>query len=180
MFGRFGRELRVVVCVGTVVAMGALGAGCKRTPPQVPTPLPPPEVVEAAPAKPEVVAELVQNFSRIHFDTDSSAIDTESKRLLEANAAILSSHPDLRVEIQGHADERGTTDYNLALGQRRANTVVTYLVHQGVSANRLPVVTYGEERPATAGEGEVAWAQNRRAEFRVLTGGLSVVGTTTN
>lgn len=123
------------------------------------------------------VAELLANFSRVHFDTDSSQLNQEGKDALEANANILQRYPELKVEVQGHADERGTIDYNLALGQRRANSVITFLSSRGVATSRLPVVSYGEERPLAAQQGEVAWAQNRRAEFRVIIAPENVVGT---
>jgi peptidoglycan-associated lipoprotein len=122
--------------------------------------------------------ELMANFARVHFETDSSTLDEDGKAALQTNAQILQQYPELKVEIQGHADERGTTDYNLALGQRRANAVVSFMTSQGVAASRLPVVTYGEERPLDQRSGEVAWAQNRRAEFRVLSSGGNVQGTT--
>jgi peptidoglycan-associated lipoprotein len=127
----------------------------------------------------QAVAALNENFAKVHFATDSSTLDAAGRAALEENARILEEHPELRVEVQGHADERGTVDYNLALGQRRAEAVVSYLVGQGVSSNRLPILSYGEERPAATGANEVAYAENRRAEFRVLTGAPGVEGTTT-
>jgi peptidoglycan-associated lipoprotein len=114
------------------------------------------------------VAQLKENFAKLYFELDSSALTAESKRLLDANAAILQRHPDLAVEIDGHADERGTTEYNIALGQRRARAVADYLGLLGVQSTRLSVVSFGEERPAATGTGETVWAQNRRAEFRVV------------
>lgn len=131
----------------------------------------------APPGQAEAVASLLDNFSRVYFETNKATLTADSMDALTANALILGRFPDVTVEIQGHADERGTTDYNLALGQQRANTVLEYLVGQGIAASRLPVVSYGEERPATAASGEVAWAQNRRAEFRVLTPGDAAHGT---
>jgi peptidoglycan-associated lipoprotein len=122
--------------------------------------------------------ELMANFARVHFETDSSNLSPDAKEALQANAQILQQYPEIKVEIQGHADERGTTDYNLALGQRRANAVVTYMTSAGVASSRLPVVTYGEERPLDDRSGEVAWAQNRRAEFRVLSAAANIHGTT--
>lgn len=139
------------------------------------------EKVVVAPQDPvqraEAVRQLLENFSRVHFETDSSSLDGGGKAALEANATILNRYPDLRVEIQGHADERGTIDYNLSLGQRRANAVVGYLSSLGVSSVRLMVVSFGEERPLEQGAGEVAWAQNRRAEFRVIGAPENIQGT---
>ncbi len=124
------------------------------------------------------VAELVANFSRVHFETDRADLTLDARAALEANAALLREHRELTVEVQGHADERGTIDYNIALGQRRARAVVDYLVSMGVAPSRLPVISYGEERPLVASASETAWAQNRRAEFRVVGGPSRVVGTT--
>jgi peptidoglycan-associated lipoprotein len=137
------------------------------------------KVVETQKSVPKATMdELMANFARVHFETDSSQLTADAKVALQANAQILQTYPELKVEIQGHADERGTTDYNLALGQRRANSVVSFMTSQGVATSRLPVVTYGEERPLDDRSGEVAWAQNRRAEFRVLAGAAPVQGTT--
>jgi peptidoglycan-associated lipoprotein len=128
-------------------------------------------------AEKAAVDALLANFGRVHFDTDSSRLGPDAQDALAANAAILVEHPGLRVEVEGHADERGTIDYNLALGQRRAAAVVDWLVARGVPPGRLRVTTYGEERPLDRRPVEVAWAENRRAEFRVVTGGGGVRGT---
>lgn len=117
------------------------------------------------------------NFARVRFDLDSDALDMQSKEALTANAAILKEFPGLVVEVQGHADERGTTDYNLALGQRRASAVRSYLVTEGVSGEQLRTVSYGEERPAEMGSNESAWSENRRAEFRIIMPVGGVTGT---
>jgi peptidoglycan-associated lipoprotein len=155
---------------------------CPHRGPQVVTNpnLTPPTASVSTASQQEAVSQMMENFSRVHFATDSSQLDTQSQAALAANAHILDEHRDLRVEVQGHADERGTIDYNLALGQRRANAVVGYLVDQGVAPSRLPVVSYGEERPVADGSTEVAWAENRRAEFRIVAGTPGVQGTTAN
>ncbi len=133
----------------------------------------------ATPSTAQVVAELKENFSRVHFDFDSAALTAESVAALEANAALMVKHPAIQIEIQGHADERGTTEYNLALGQKRAEAVKNKMVAMGVPRARLKVVSYGEEKPLVAGNGDVAWSANRRGEFRILTAEVaSVVGTT--
>jgi peptidoglycan-associated lipoprotein len=123
-----------------------------------------------APLTPRELDALVENFARVHFAVDSDQLDAGSRSALAANAEILGRHPEVRVEIQGHADERGTVDYNLALGHRRAGAVVQQLTAYGVPPSRLDIVSFGEERPLAMGTGETAWAENRRAEFRVLTG----------
>ena len=107
----------------------------------------------------------------------SSGFGPAGRAALDANAAILQRHPDVRVEVQGHADARGTVDYNLALGFRRSAAVVDHLRARGVSAQQLAAVSYGEEIPLARGDGEPVWAQNRRAEFRVIAGPQTVEGT---
>ena len=128
---------------------------------------------------PDHVKTVVANFSRVYFDTDGDTLNADSKAALDDNVAILQEHPDVKVQIQGHTDERGTTDYNLALGDRRANAVKEYLAGAGVGPSRLTVVSYGEELPAANGSNERAWSQNRRAEFVVTWGGEGGVQGTT-
>lgn len=125
----------------------------------------------------QAVATLNANFARVHFALDSARLEPDAARALDDNAAVLRAWPSLVVEVQGHADARGTVDYNLALGQRRARAVIDHLVARGVPAGRLVAVSYGEERPLSAAGGESAWAMDRRAEFRVLTPGVGVRGT---
>lgn len=110
-------------------------------------------------------------LQRINFDLDKSTIREDAKASMDRNVQILSGYPDARIEVQGHCDERGTTEYNLALGQRRAAAARSYLVTKGVSANRITTKSYGEERPLATGADEYAWGQNRRAEFIVTSGG---------
>lgn len=110
-------------------------------------------------------------MQRINFDLDKSSIRADASSALTANIALLNAYPQMRIEIQGHCDERGTTEYNMALGQRRAAATRTYLSKQGISANRMTIVSYGEERPLSSGSDEYAWGQNRRAEFAILSGG---------
>ncbi|MEQ1508659.1 MAG: OmpA family protein [Myxococcota bacterium] len=163
-----------------MVVLAVVLTGCKHPTTAVTNNVPIPVPIPQEQAQEKAVADLAANFERVHFETDSSKLDRDGKAALDANAVILQAHPDVKVEVQGHADERGTVDYNLALGQRRANAVVDYLASRGVSANRLPVMSYGEERPATTADGATAWAVNRRAEFRILSAPPSIVGTTSN
>src|SRR3546814_581643 len=100
---------------------------------------------------------------RVFFEFDSYQLDSTAQGTLNGQAAWLNKYPNVRVTIEGHADERGTREYNLALGERRANAVKNYLAGQGVSADRINVISYGEERPAVEGSNEASWAQNRRA-----------------
>ena len=99
---------------------------------------------------------------RVFFAYDSSLLSADATRTLQVQAAWLKGHPTAALTIEGHSDERGTREYNLALGDRRANAVRDYLVAQGVAAERLRTLSYGKERPQVAGHDEAAWAQNRR------------------
>ena len=139
----------------------------------------PAPVAAAKPSEaPPHVQEMAANFARVYFDFDSAVLNGESKRALDANVDIMGKYTDVKVEVQGHADERGTTDYNLALGQKRADAVIAYMSAKGITGTRIKSVSYGEERPLDPRTAEVAWAQNRRAEFRVLSdAGEGVVGT---
>jgi peptidoglycan-associated lipoprotein len=103
------------------------------------------------------------------FALDSSDLDDAARAVVTANAEVLKQYPTLMITLEGHADERGTAEYNLALGERRAMAVQTYLVSLGVPANRLKTVSYGKEFPFDAGHDESAWSKNRRAHF-VITG----------
>lgn len=107
--------------------------------------------------------DLVANVGdRVFFGYDRSDIDAESRATLERQARWLQQYPNLTVTVEGHADERGTREYNLALGDRRATAVRNYLVALGVSPNRIRTISYGKERPAVLGSNPTAWAQNRR------------------
>lgn len=108
--------------------------------------------------------DLEQNVGdRVFFGYDSSVLTAEGQRTLERQAAWLKQYPSVNVAVEGHCDERGTREYNLALGERRANAAKNYLVSLGVDSSRLSVTSYGKERPAVLGSSEDAWAQNRRA-----------------
>ena len=113
-------------------------------------------------------ADLVVNVGdRIFFDTDSSELTMMARTTLESQATWLEQYPQLNIDVEGHADERGTREYNLALGDRRANAVSNYLVALGVDPSRVSTISYGKERPAVPGADESAWAQNRRGVTKV-------------
>ena len=122
----------------------------------------------ATPARP-----AVREFSEIaalqdiYFDFDQSTIKPEAARTLDANASWMKSNANHLILIEGHCDERGTNEYNLALGERRARSTMNYLVAQGVQANRITIISYGEERPVCTEKTEACWAKNRRAHFLV-------------
>ncbi len=122
--------------------------------------------VATAPAGPKPGSQLdleINVGDRVLFAFDSSALTAESRTTIERWAAWLKTYPANRVIIEGHADERGTREYNLALGERRADLARDYLVSLGIDPNRVKVISYGKERPAVPGSNENAWAQNRRA-----------------
>jgi peptidoglycan-associated lipoprotein len=100
---------------------------------------------------------------RVFFDTDAYNIDSTDRATLDSQAEWLRRYPNVRALIEGHADERGTRDYNLALGQRRAEAARNYLVSAGIPSNRIDVISYGKERPEATGSDEQSYAQNRRA-----------------
>jgi peptidoglycan-associated lipoprotein len=100
---------------------------------------------------------------RVFFDYDRYTLTPEGRATLDRQIAWLKKYPSVTVTVEGHADERGTREYNLALGERRANAARSYLQAQGVPANRMKTISYGKERPAVEGSNEQAWAQNRRA-----------------
>jgi peptidoglycan-associated lipoprotein len=111
---------------------------------------------------------LVANVGdRVFFGFDKSDLQPKARAAVESLAVWLNNYPAVTLTIEGHADERGTREYNLALGDRRANSVRDYLAALGVSGNRLTTISYGKERPAVLGSNEEAWAQNRRAVFVV-------------
>ena len=99
---------------------------------------------------------------RVFFEFDSSAVSPEAQEILKKQAVFMSQNPDLKFSIEGHCDERGTREYNLALGERRANAVKQYLVSLGIEPGRLQTVSFGKERPAVLGSNDWAWSQNRR------------------
>jgi len=171
-----------------MTAMAALlAAGCAKKPaPEAVAPAPPPAVerpiVSEMPAQPEpglqeqavtdmpVAPELatVAGLQRIQFAYDQHTLSDQAREILSGNAAWMKANPGAKVVIEGHCDERGSDEYNLALGERRALAAQSYLVSLGIDAGRLSTISYGEERPLAPGQGEEAWVQNRRAEFKVV------------
>jgi peptidoglycan-associated lipoprotein len=115
-------------------------------------------------AQPGSEADLAQNVGdRVFFELNKSELSQEARQTLDRQAAWLKRYPTVHVIVEGHCDERGTREYNMALGARRANTAKSYLVALGIDAGRLGTVSYGAERPAVLGTGEAVWSQNRRA-----------------
>ncbi len=164
----------------TAVAAPAPGAPAPAAP--APPPAPAPRAVEPpasapsvtpapapAPAPPPAPKEFVVTdaLKDIHFDFDKYDIRPGDAKILDATTQWIKANPKYLVLIEGHADERGTNEYNLALGERRAKATLNYLVAQGVQANRFTLISYGEERPQCTEKTEACWARNRRAHFLV-------------
>lgn len=132
------------------------------------TPPPPMPVAAKPPSPSEKDAELPPlDFGPIYYELDSATLRPDSREMLDRVAEALRRRQGARVTISGHTCELGTTEYNLALGQRRASVARDYLVRLGVESGRVSVVSYGEESPAAAGSGEENWSRNRRSEFNV-------------
>jgi len=127
---------------------------------------------EAAERVKAVAADLA---AMINFEYDQATVRSTDQSILDRKAAILGANPNVKLQISGHADERGSDEYNLALGNRRAAAAKRYLENKGIDASRMDVVSYGEERPLNPGHDEAAYAQNRRDEFQVTAGGDSLV-----
>jgi peptidoglycan-associated lipoprotein len=113
--------------------------------------------------KTEQAIEEVEVADRIYFDLDSSAITDAAKKVLDTQIAWLNSDPAIKITLEGHCDERGTREYNIALGEKRAVAAKKYLVQGGVDGSRIKTISYGKERPAFIGTGESIWSKNRRA-----------------
>ncbi|MBE5074687.1 peptidoglycan-associated lipoprotein Pal [Erythrobacteraceae bacterium E2-1 Yellow Sea] len=167
------RYAAITLLAGTA----ALAACSKKAPEELP---PPPvettaeaPVTTTAPTGPVVgsqehFVDAVNGQNVIYFDTDRYNIDSADAAALQTQAQYLGQYRQIRITIEGHADERGTREYNLALGERRANAAKNYLVGLGVDANRISTVSYGKERPVALGSNEAAWAENRRAVSVVI------------
>ena len=151
--------------------LGLVFAGCccpKKQVAEAPAEMvaPPPEVKEEAPPPP--AEEPVFSLEPIFFDFDKSNIKPVAKAILDKNAEWISKNPAAKIRIEGNCDERGTNEYNMALGERRASSAKQYLITLGVAADRLSTVSYGEEKPLDPGHDEAAWAKNRRDDFKVV------------
>jgi peptidoglycan-associated lipoprotein len=136
------------------------------------------EAPTAAPVAPATEAPKMQTvkasavaaaLETVYFDFDKSDLRQDSRDVLYKNAELLLKvQPDAKVKIEGHCDERGSAEYNLALGERRAKSAMQYLVTLGVKADRVSIISYGKEKPAVDGHDDAAWAKNRRAEFVII------------
>jgi peptidoglycan-associated lipoprotein len=118
--------------------------------------------------RPTAVAPGMQVMDTVYFEFDQATLSDLAKETLVRNAEWLRANPNARIQVEGNADERGTPEYNLALGERRAAAVKSYLSSLGVEGGRLVTISYGEERPADPGHGEEAWEKNRRVDFKAM------------
>ena len=148
------------------------GSTATTRPPAPPEPIAEPTIVPAEPVAEDPIAsgsldDLNRNspLKPVFFEYDSSELNPDARQALDANAAVLKRYPTWTITIEGHCDERGTAEYNLALGERRAVTARAYLISLGISADRLRTVSYGKEFPFDPGHDEAAFAKNRRAHF---------------
>jgi peptidoglycan-associated lipoprotein len=155
-----------------ILASFVMAISCKKPPPPpevvpppvaqidttTPTPPPPPEKPPVPPLQ----------VATIYFDYDKADIRSDARDILSANGRSLTEHPTATIRIEGNCDERGTEQYNLALGERRANAARDYLVNYGVNASRITTISYGEEHPVAQGHDESAWSRNRRADFAII------------
>jgi peptidoglycan-associated lipoprotein len=180
---------KVIILSLVCLLVIAFAVSCKPKATQAPPP-PPPQVkeqpkvekVEQAPVvkKPELSEEEIfmgksldeinkqQPLKMIHFDYDKYFIREDAKPVLEADAAWLRKFKTAKVLVEGHCDERGTEDYNLALGEKRAKSTLDYLVSLGIAPDRLKTISYGKSQPLDMGRDETAWQKNRRAQFTVI------------
>lgn len=107
----------------------------------------------------------IDGLVTVYFDYDKATLSSETKAQLAANAQWIKSNPKVKIQVEGHCDNRGTIEYNLALGERRAQSVKSYLQGLGVPADQLTIISYGEEKPMVSGDSDQAWSKNRRANF---------------
>ncbi|OCC23648.1 peptidoglycan-associated lipoprotein [Croceicoccus estronivorus] len=157
------RQLAITVALASAITLAACQSKAPDAlPPQPASSTPPPETGPVPGSQADFMAQM-GGRQVIYFDTDRYNIDSVDAAALQTQAQWLLQYPNKRATIEGHCDERGTRDYNLALGERRANAAKNYLVSLGIDAVRLSTVSYGKERPVALGSNEAAWAKNRRA-----------------
>lgn len=188
------KALVMVLCCGAIVAGGCAKKEMMKgeesslttpsttatptTPPPVAPTTPPAQPVKEQPVQQEPVTDaltmkeqpvanpaLEAALETVYFDYDSFVLSPGARDALAKNAQYLIKNPGIKVQVEGHCDERGSDDYNLALGEKRAMAVMNYLKTLGVPADRMSIISYGKEKPAVQGHDEAAWAKNRRAAF---------------
>jgi peptidoglycan-associated lipoprotein len=157
--------LVIPVLLGTVSCAKKTVTKEEPAPAMAPAPAPPPPPVEDKAAKAFDMAKSEFLEENIYFAFDKSNLDDKAQATLKKNAEFLKTYPNVYTTIEGHTDERGTAEYNLALGERRAESAKSFLVDMGIEAYRISTVSYGEERPVCTEKNEECWAKNRRDNF---------------
>lgn len=162
--------LLALAVVATIIAScGGPKKAIEEAPPPstkpVETPQPHDTTTPPPPAAPKLQESQLQT---VYFDFDKYNLRPDAKASLDADYQLLTQFQDAIVKIEGHCDERGTVEYNMSLGEKRARAVMDYLVGRGIPANRLSIISYGKERPVAMGHDEVSWQKNRRGEFRII------------
>lgn len=178
---------KLIICLLAVMLILSFATACKKKPKEVPPP--PPQTQEQPPVE-KVEAPVVQEpqlteeeiflqksldqinrekpLGTIYFDYDRAAIRDDARTIMDGNSAWMKKFRTAKVLVEGHCDERGTEEYNLALGEKRAKAAQDYLLSTGVSADRLKIISYGKSQPLNPGHDESAWQMNRRAQFLVI------------
>ncbi|MDD8021413.1 MAG: peptidoglycan-associated lipoprotein Pal [Acidobacteriota bacterium] len=180
---------KLLACSVAIILILSISTSCKKKVKEVPPPPPAPqaqeqpkvEKVEQPVVKEPVLSEeeifqkktleeinQTKPLSMIFFDYDRYEIRTDAVPVLEANAQWLKSHPTVKILAEGHCDERGTEEYNLALGEKRAKSAMDYLISLGISPEKIKIISYGKSQPLDPGHDETAWAKNRRAQFLII------------
>ena len=178
---------KLIICLLAVMLILSFATACKKKPKEVP---PPPPQTQEQPQVEKVEAPVVQEpqlteeelflqksldqinrekpLGTIYFDYDRALVRDDARAVLDGNAAWLKKFKTAKIMVEGHCDERGTEEYNLALGEKRAKAAQDYLLSTGISADRLKIISYGKSQPINPGHDESAWQMNRRAQFLVI------------
>jgi len=165
------KKMNVMRFVVFVALASLLTVGCAKQPAQQATTEAPAQQQPATDSGvketevKETVSYSVSDLTRIHFDFDSYVLSSKARKTLTQNAEVMKALSGLKVRIEGHCDERGSDEYNLALGERRAQAAMNYMTTLGVPASRMSTISYGEEKALDPGHDEDSWAKNRRSEF---------------
>ena len=172
---------RKILITSALVTSLTLAACAPKAPKELPpapttttTTTTPPVTTPAGPmpgSQEDFVASVTSDT--IHFDTDRYNVDVQSQAILQSQAQWLARYPDKKITLEGHCDERGTRDYNIALGERRAQAVSSYLQGQGIAANRIQTISFGKDKPLDPGHDESAWARNRNSYTNVIVEAIS-------
>jgi len=178
---------KLIICALAVMLVLSFAVSCKKKPKEVPPA--PPQTVEQPPVEkveepkvqePQLTEEEMflqksldqinreKPLATIYFDYDSAAIRGDARAPMDANASWLKKFPTAKILVEGHCDERGTEEYNLALGEKRAKAAQDYLLSLGIGADRIKIISYGKSQPINPGHDESAWQMNRRAQFLII------------